>query len=92
MVQIVPTRVKGETPRTNLVMVTMVTRGVVEVSKRENNTPMQTKTRAVGTVVGVNTTLRRDTTLLPTLSWDKTRVRTLPMTAWLPLSRMMSLI
>ena len=33
MVQIVPTRVKEETPRTNLVMVTRVTRGMVEVSK-----------------------------------------------------------
>ena len=92
MVQIVPTRVKGDTPKTNLVMVTMVIRGVVEVSKREIKTPMQTKTRAVGTAVGINTTHRRDTTLLPTLSRDKTRVRTLPMTAWLPLSMMMSLI
>ena len=36
MVQTVPTRVKEETPRTNLVMVTRVTRvtrGMVEVSK-----------------------------------------------------------
>ena len=61
MVQTVPTRVKGETPKTNLVMVTMVTRGVVEVSKGEIKTPMRTKTRAVGTAVGGNTTRRRDT-------------------------------
>ena len=92
MVQIVPTRVKGESPKTNLVMVIMVTRGVVEVSKREIKTPMQTKTRAVGTAGGVNTTLRRDTILLPAHSRDKTKVRTLPTTAWLPLSMMLSLI
>ena len=71
MVQIVPTRVKGKTPKTNLVMVIMVIMGVVEVSKREIKTPMQTKTRAVGTAVEVNTTPRRDTTLLPTLSRAK---------------------
>ena len=89
MVQIDPTRVKGETPKTNLVM---VTREAVEVSRGEIKTPMQTKTRAVGMAVGVNTTSRRDTTLLPTLSQDRTKVRTLPTTAWLLLSTMMSLI
>ena len=39
-----------------------------------------------------NTTHRRETTLLPTLRQNKTKVRTLPMTTWLPLSTMMSLI
>ena len=73
-------------------MVTRVTRGVVEVSKGATKTPMRTSTRAVGPAVRVNTTPRRDTTLLPTLSQDKTRVRTLLMTAWLSLSMMMSLI
>ena len=92
MVQIDPTRVKEETPKTNPTMATMVTREAVEVSKGEIKTAMQTKTRAVGMAVGVNTTHRRETTLLPTLSQDKTKVRTLPMTAWLPLSTMMSLI
>ena len=92
MVQTVPTRVKEETPRTNLVMVTRVTRGVVEVNKEAIKTPMRVNTRAVGPAVRVNITPRRDTTLLPTLSRDKTRVRTLPMTAWLSLSMMMSLI
>ena len=92
MVQIVPTRVKGETPKTNLVMVTRVTRGVVEVSKGAIKTPMRTNTRAVGPAVRANTTPRRETSLLPTLSQDRTKVRTWPMTAWLPLSTIMSLI
>ena len=92
MIQIDPTRVKGEIPKTNPTMVTMVTREAVEVSKGEIKTPMQTKTRAVGMAVGVNTTPRRDTTLLPTRSRDKTKVRTLPRTAWLSLSMMMSSI
>ena len=92
MVQTVPTRVKGETPKTNPTVVTMVTREAVEVSKGEVKTMMQTRTRAVGPAVGANTTPRREPTLLPALSQDRTNVRTWPMTAWLPLLTMTSLI
>ena len=50
VVQIVPTRDKGEISRTR---VTKVTKEVVEVSRGGDTTPMRTKTRVVGPVVGV---------------------------------------
>ena len=53
MVQIVPTRDVGVITRTK---VTKVTRELVEVSRGEDITPMQTKTRVVGPVVGATVT------------------------------------
>ena len=60
--------------------------------QRGGQNPNANQTRAVDMAVGVNTTHRRDTTLLPTISQGRTKVRTLPMTVWLPHSMMMSLI
>ena len=71
VVQIVPTRDKGDITKTRGTKVTrkVVTMAPMEgvvVSKGEDTTPMQTKTRVVDPVVGeTNTTPHRETTLPP---------------------------
>ena len=61
VVQIVPTRDKGGITRTRVTkvtreVVTKATKEVVEVSRGEDTTPTQTKTRVVDPVVGVTDT------------------------------------
>ena len=81
VVQIVPTRDKGEISRTR---VTKVTKEVVEVSRGGDTTPMQTKTRVVGPVVGVtDTTPHRETSLLLLPLQVRIKVRTFVLMTWL---------
>ena len=89
VVQIVPTRDKGGITKTRgttvtMEVVTMATMEGVEVSKGEDTTPMQTKTRVVDPVAGeANTTPHRETTLPPLPVQVRIKVRTFILMTWL---------
>ena len=98
VVQIVPTRDKGcitKTRRTTVTreVVTMATMEGVEVSRGEDTTPMQTKTRVVDPVAGeINTTPHKETTLPPPPVQVRIKVRTFVLMTWLLSSTMIPTI
>ena len=98
VVQIVPTRDKGGITKTRGIMVTrevvtMTTKEGVEVSRGEDTTPMQTKTRVVDPVAGViGTTPHRETTLPPPPIQVRIKVRTFILMTWLLSLTMISII
>ena len=62
----------------------MATMEGVEVSKGEDTTPMQTKTRVVDPVAGeTNTTHHKETTLPPPPVQVRIKVRTIILMTWL---------
>ena len=89
VVQIVPTRDKGGITKTRGTkvtreVVTMATKEEVEVSRGEDTTPMQTKTRVVDPVAGViDITPHRATTLLLPPVLVRIKVRTFVLMTWL---------
>jgi hypothetical protein len=89
VVQIVPTRDKGGITKTRGTtvtreVVTMATMEGVEVSKGEDTTPMQTKTRVRDPVAGVIvTTPHKETTLSPPPVQVRIKVRTFILVTWL---------
>jgi hypothetical protein len=89
VVQIVPTRDKGGITKTRETkvtreVVTMVPMEGVEVSRGEDTTLMQTKTRVVDPVAGeTNTTHHKETTLPPPQAQVRIKVRTFTLMTWL---------
>ena len=89
VVQIVPTRDKGDITKTRGTkvireVVTMAPMEGVEVSRGEDTTPMQTKTRVVDPMAGeTNTTPHRVTTLPPLPVQVRIKVRTFILMTWL---------
>ena len=91
----------GETTRTRVTkitkvtkeVVTKVTKEVVEVSRREDITPMQTQTRVVDPVAGeTNTTPHRETFPLLLPLQIRIKVRTFVLMTWLLSLIMISII